>query len=137
MKVLDFGLVKDISARSEELTKAGLFMGSPKYMAPEQITGGPIDGRTDIYALGVIMYEMVTGKVPSTAQEPRDLDGAREEEVPPIRKMNPAARVSPALEEAIMRSMAKDPNDRFRSMDEVLAALKRLGPATGPSRARR
>ncbi len=130
VKVLDFGLVKDVSSGSEELTKAGLFMGSPKYMAPEQITGGVIDSRTDIYALGVIMYEMVTGKVPFDRPKSLDILMAHvHEEVPPIAKMNPAARVSPALEEAITRSMAKNPNDRYRSMDEVLAALKRLGAA--------
>ena len=131
VKVLDFGLVKDVSSGSEELTKAGLFMGSPKYMAPEQITGAPIDGRTDIYALGVIMYELVTGKVPFDRPKSLEILMAHAgEEVPPIRKMNPAARISPGLEEAIMRSMAKNPNDRFRSMDEVLAALKRLGAAS-------
>jgi hypothetical protein len=131
VKVLDFGLVKDVSSDGEELTKAGLFMGSPKYMAPEQISGAPIDGRTDIYALGVIMYEMVTGKVPFDRPKTIDILMAHaNEEVPPIHQMNPAARVSPPLEEAIMRSMAKNPNDRYRSMDEVLAALKRLGGAT-------
>ena len=133
VKVLDFGLVKDVgSSDSEELTQAGLFMGSPKYMAPEQISGAPIDARTDIYALGVIMYEMVTGKVPF--DRPKSLDilmAHMKEEAPPICAMNPAVRVSAALEEAIFRAMAKDPNDRFRSMDEVLAALKRLGPTTG------
>src|SRR5580693_3282066 len=133
VKVLDFGLVKDVaSTDSEELTQAGLFMGSPKYMAPEQISGAPIDARTDIYALGIIMYEMVTGKVPF--DRPKSLDilmAHMKEEAPPICAMNPAARVSGALEEAIFRAMAKDPNDRFRSMDEVLAALKRLGPTTG------
>jgi eukaryotic-like serine/threonine-protein kinase len=130
VKVLDFGLVKDVSSGSEELTKAGLFMGSPKYMAPEQITGGVIDSRTDIYALGIIMYEMVTGKVPFDRPKSLDILMAHvHEAVPPIAKMNPAARVSPALEEAITRSMAKNPNDRYRSMDEVLAALKRLGAA--------
>ena len=128
VKVLDFGLVKDVTPSGEELTKAGLFMGSPKYMAPEQISGAPIDGRTDVYALGVIMYEMVTGKVPFDRPKTVDILMAHaNEEIPPIRKMNPAARVSLGLEEAIMRSTAKNPNDRFRSMDEVLAALKRLG----------
>jgi serine/threonine-protein kinase len=132
VKVLDFGLVKDVASSGEELTKAGLFMGSPKYMAPEQINGAPIDGRTDIYALGVIMYEMITGKVPFDRPKPMDILMAHaSEEVPSIHEMNPAARVSPALEETILRSMAKDPNDRYRSMDEVLSALKRLGGMGG------
>ncbi len=134
VKVLDFGLVKDVAnSEAEELTQAGLFMGSPKYMAPEQIQGGTIDGRTDIYALGVIMYEMMTGKVPfDHAKSLEILMSHVKDEIPPLRKMNPSIRVSTAMEEAILRCLAKDPNDRFRSMDEVLAALKRLGPVTAP-----
>ncbi len=134
VKVLDFGLVKDVgNSEAEELTQAGLFMGSPKYMAPEQIQGGQVDARTDIYALGIIMYEMVTGKVPFDHAKSLEILMAHvRDQVPPIRKMNPAARVSPSFEEAIMRAMAKDPNDRFRSMDELIAALKHLGPITAP-----
>jgi serine/threonine-protein kinase len=64
VKVLDFGLVKNTEDTAEELTQTGLFMGSPKYMAREQIQGERADGRVDIYALGVILYEMLTGKVP-------------------------------------------------------------------------
>jgi serine/threonine protein kinase len=130
VKVLDFGLVKDIATGAEELTQAGLYMGSPKYMAPEQMSGATIDARTDIYALGVILYEMVTGKVPFDRPKSLEILMAHlKEEPPPLRQANPAARVSPAMEETIFRAMAKDPNNRFRSMDEVLAALKRLGPA--------
>ena len=62
VKVLDFGLVKDVTGEAEDLTQAGLFMGSPKYMAPEQILGGEITPRTDIYSLGVMMYEMLSGQ---------------------------------------------------------------------------
>ena len=67
MKVLDFGLVKNVTGEAEELTQTGLFMGSPKYMAPEQILGGEVAARTDIYSLGVMMYEMLSGKVPFDA----------------------------------------------------------------------
>jgi serine/threonine-protein kinase len=131
VKVLDFGLVKNVAeAEGEELTQAGLFMGSPKYMAPEQVTGGEIGPRTDIYALGVIMYEMMTGKVPFDRPTSLEILMAHaHEEPPPLRKVNPAAKISPGMEEAIVRAMAKSPADRFRSMDEVLAALRRLGPA--------
>jgi eukaryotic-like serine/threonine-protein kinase len=129
VKVLDFGLVKNVSdTKTEELTQTGLFMGSPKYMAPEQIRGDKVDARTDIYALGVIMYEMITGKVPFDRPNSVNILMAHvNEEVPPIRVMNPNCQLSTEIENTVMRCMAKDPDQRFRSMDEVLAALKRVG----------
>jgi serine/threonine-protein kinase len=129
VKVLDFGLVKNVSdTKTEELTQTGLFMGSPKYMAPEQIRGDKVDARTDIYALGIIMYEMLAGKVPFDRPNSVNILMAHvNEEAPAIRAMNPNAQLSPELEQTVMRCMAKDPEQRFRSMDEVLAALKRVG----------
>ena len=106
-------------------------MGSPKYMAPEQIRGDRVDARTDIYALGIIMYEMITGKVPFDRPNSVNILMAHvNEEAPPMRQMNPAISLSPAIEETVGRCMAKDPDQRFRSMDEVLAALKRVGGGT-------
>ncbi len=129
VKVLDFGLVKNVSEnKGEDLTQTGLFMGSPKYMAPEQIRGDRVDARTDIYALGIIMYEMITGKVPFDRPNSVNILMAHvNEDAPPMRQMNPAISLSPAVEETVLRCMAKDPDTRFRSMDEVLAALKRVG----------
>jgi serine/threonine-protein kinase len=130
VKVLDFGLVKDVSEGkpAEELTQTGLFMGSPKYMAPEQIRGDKVDARTDIYSLGIIMYEMLTGKVPFDRPNSVNILMAHvNEEPPPLRTMNPNINPSPAIEETVARCMMKDPENRFRSMDEVLAALKRVG----------
>ncbi len=132
VKVLDFGLVKNVSEnKGEDLTQTGLFMGSPKYMAPEQIRGDRVDARTDIYALGIIMYEMITGKVPFDRPNSVNILMAHvNEEAPPMRQMNPAINLSPQIEETVGRCMAKDPDQRFRSMDEVLAALKRVGGGT-------
>ncbi|HEX4448652.1 MAG TPA: serine/threonine-protein kinase, partial [Polyangiaceae bacterium] len=129
VKILDFGLVKNVSdTKTEDLTQTGLFMGSPKYMAPEQIRGDRVDARTDIYALGIIMYEMIAGKVPFDRPNSVNILMAHvNEEAPPLRQMNPNTQVSLALEELIARCMAKSPDHRFNSMDEVLAALKRLG----------
>jgi serine/threonine-protein kinase len=128
VKVLDFGLVKNVAdVTGEELTQAGLFMGSPKYMAPEQVNGEKVDARTDIYALGILMYEMMTGKVPfDSATSVSILMAQVKEKAPPMREANPDAQVSDAMEETVARCMAKAPDDRFRSMDEVLAALKRV-----------
>ena len=99
VKVLDFGLVKDVSEGkpAEELTQTGLFMGSPKYMAPEQIRGDKVDARTDIYSLGIIMYEMMTGKVPFDRPNSVNILMAHvNEEPPPLRTMNPSCNPSPA-----------------------------------------
>jgi serine/threonine-protein kinase len=128
VKVLDFGLVKSVDGTAEELTQAGLFMGSPKYMSPEQIRGDRVDARTDIYSLGIVLYEMITGKVPfDRANSVNILMAHVNETPPPLRQINPACAVSPALEDVIFKCIAKDPATRFSSMDEVLAALKKTG----------
>jgi serine/threonine-protein kinase len=129
VKVLDFGLVKNVSGvGAEELTRTGLFMGSPKYMAPEQIRGEKVDARTDVYALGVILYQMLTGKVPFDRPNSVNILMAHvNEPPPPMRTMNPNIELSAAMEEIVARCLAKDPDARFRSMDDVLAALKQVG----------
>src|SRR5688572_367076 len=127
VKVLDFGLVKHLSERPEEqLTQTGLFMGSPKYMAPEQIQGGHVDARTDIYSLGIIMYEMLAGKVPfDRATSVNILMAHVGEPPPPMREVNPNLVCSGVFEDLVMRCIAKDPNARFTSMDDLLQAIKR------------
>ena len=128
VKVLDFGLVKNVEGAAEELTQAGLFMGSPKYMSPEQIRGDKVDARTDIYSLGIVMYEMVTGKVPfDRANSVNILMAHVNEPPPPLTDTFPGCEASPELESIIFRCIAKDPAERFASMDDVLAALKRTG----------
>jgi serine/threonine protein kinase len=131
VKVLDFGLVKNIDeTKGEDLTQTGLFMGSPKYMAPEQIRGEHVDARTDIYALGIMMYEMITGKVPFDRPNSVNILMAHvNERIPPLREMNPNVAVSEVFEATIYKCVEKNPDDRFKSMDEVLAALKRAGGA--------
>lgn len=135
VKVLDFGLVKHLSERPEEqLTQTGLFMGSPKYMAPEQIQGGHVDERTDIYSLGIIMYEMLAGKVPfERATSVNILMAHVGEPPPPMRAVNPNLVCSPAFEEIVMSCIAKDPKERIASMDQLLQAIRRAhgGSLTG------
>jgi serine/threonine-protein kinase len=137
VKVLDFGLVKDVSGGGEDLTQQGLFMGSPKYMAPEQIVGAEVSGRTDIYSLGVMLYEMLSGKVPFDKGPGVGTLMAHVNDMPaPMQAYNPNLLVSPEMEAIVFRCLEKDPQRRFGTMDELLNALKRVGGAeemlTGP-----
>jgi len=126
VKVLDFGLVKHLTERPEEqLTQTGLFMGSPKYMAPEQIQGGHVDARTDVYSLGIMMYEMLAGKVPFERPTSVNILMAHVgEPPPPMRAVNPNILISANFEELVMRCIAKDPAERYMTMDAVLQAIK-------------
>ncbi len=132
VKVLDFGLVKDLDSKGEDLTQTGLFMGSPKYMSPEQIRGEHVDGRCDVYALGVILFEMLTGKVPfDRANSVNILMAHVHEEPPSIAEIAPEAGVEPYIEQIVLKAMAKNPEERFESMDAMLVALKRVASAAG------
>ncbi len=125
VKVLDFGLVKDVESDGEDLTQTGLFMGSPKYMAPEQIRGEHVDARTDVYALGVMLYEMVVGKVPyDKAKQVDTLLAHVNDALPAMRSKKPDLEISEQLEMVILRTLAKNPAERFNGMGEVLEALK-------------
>src|SRR3954470_21648524 len=127
VKVLDFGLVKFFSGDNPEgeITNAGTFMGSPHYIAPEQARNQNPDQRCDIYSLGVLLYHMITGKVPFTASAPVDiiLKHLHEKPVPP-RELKPELNIAPEFQELILKCMAKSRDDRFQSMDEMLAQLK-------------
>jgi serine/threonine-protein kinase len=129
VKVLDFGLVKDVSGRStEDLTQQGLFMGSPKYMAPEQIVGSGITQTTDIYSLGVMLYEMLTGKVPfDKGKSVVTLMAHVNEPPPPLEALYPAVVASQAMRAIVARCLEKDPTKRYASMNDLLIALKRAG----------
>ena len=127
VKVLDFGLVKFFSGEGpeSEITNAGTFMGSPHYIAPEQARNQNPDQRCDIYSLGVLLYHMLTGKVPFTAQAPVDiiLKHLHEPPVPPC-ELRPDLALSTELQDIVLKCMAKSRDDRFQSMDELLAQLK-------------
>jgi len=125
VKVLDFGLVKDVTGEKEDLTQQGLFMGSPKYMAPEQILGGEVSARTDIYALGVMMYEMLCGRVPfDRGAGVGTLMAHVHNEPPALQTYLPDLVLSPAMEAIVFRCLEKDPARRFASMNDLLASLK-------------
>jgi serine/threonine-protein kinase len=131
VKLLDFGIAKLIDAPS--ITGSQQIFGTPGYIAPEYIQSTRIDGRSDLYSLGVILYEMCTGALPFDYQYPGDLlvKHVTEQPIPP-RTRHPA--IEPALEELILRALRKDPRERFRDayhfLEELDRVRERLGPET-------
>ncbi len=134
VKVLDFGIAKLLDrAEARAQTAAGIIMGTPEYMAPEQWMGQSVDGRTDLYALGNIAYTLLTGRRPFGGDGLGSLLQAHMKQVPASpRNVNPD--VSAALSDVVMRAMAKRPEDRFRDAPEMREALERAtAPAVRPA----
>jgi len=134
-KLLDFGLARiadtptvagDISTaltQARPLTKTGTLVGTFQYMAPEQLEGKEADARTDIFALGSMLYEMVTGKRAFEGKSQASLIGAiLKDQAPPISKLQPMT--PPALDRAVQRCLAKDPDERWQSAADVAAELQ-------------
>jgi len=123
VKVVDFGLAAAASHTDSRLTKTGVLVGTPTYMAPEQVRGQDIDSRTDIYSLGVIMYEMFTGQPPYKGQDPMAILFQHVEgKAKAPRALRPD--LPPALEGTILKAMAVAPEDRYQSFDELRRSLE-------------
>lgn len=118
----DFGLARMADANSM-LTTSGAIMGTPAYMSPEQGAGNPVDGRSDIYALGVILFEMVTGQVPYSAETPIAIVFKHiQDPLPSARKFVPD--LSESLELILMKSLAKKADDRYQTADDFVKAIQ-------------
>jgi serine/threonine protein kinase len=129
--VLDFGLAKFLSgAANDDLTASGMLLGTPSYMAPEQARAQGISAATDIYATGVVLFELLTGTKPYTGQHALDiLHNHQFAPVPSIRERLPEGRFSPELDQAIQTAMAKDPAQRFASATAFSRALDQVPEA--------
>ena len=127
--LFDFGTVLDIENPSEEDT-IGVY-GTPAFLAPEQITDGPVDGRADLYALGIILYRMVTGRKPFYGGRSEVLDAHLHQPPPPPSEF---AHVSPDLERVILKAIAKAPDDRYQTGAELIAALEGAQLAPEPEK---
>ncbi|HET9627111.1 MAG TPA: serine/threonine-protein kinase [Kofleriaceae bacterium] len=123
IKVMDFGIARDTSFG--DLTEAGTGIGTPAYMSPEQVLGDKLDARSDIFSLGVMLYQMVTGKKPFVEDERRSaMHKIRLEKHVGARKLNPD--IPRELERVIDRCLEKQPRDRWRSAQHMVMALERF-----------
>jgi serine/threonine-protein kinase len=124
LKIVDFGVAAAASSGDTQLTKTGYVIGSPKYMAPEQILGKKVDHRADIYSIGVIVYEMLTGTPPYTKGDHMSVMYQHVQgKAKPCEELNPD--IPPALAAVVRKAMEVDKLKRFDSMDELREALER------------
>ena len=127
-KLLDFGIAKAVETDGATLTSTGMVLGTPRYLSPEQAKGLSVDGRSDLYSLGIIFYEMLVGRVPFDDPSVPSLLVKHMAEPPrPPSELRPD--VPPAIESIVLRLLEKDPARRFQSAEDLSAALAALDPA--------
>ena len=127
VKVTDFGIAR---AGTSQMTEAGSIVGTAQYLSPEQARGGDVDQRSDLYSLGVLMYEMLTGEVPFSGDTPVEIamKHLSQTPAPPSTKRHDVPR---ELDLVVMRSLAKDPDDRYQNAEEMEADLDRVARGVG------
>src|SRR4029077_17678654 len=119
VKVTDFGIAR---AGTSQMTEAGSIVGTAQYLSPEQARGGEVDPRSDLYSLGVVLYELLTGKTPFDGETPVEIAMKHLSNAPkPPSKLRPD--VPPELDKIVLRALAKDPNASYESPNEMDAAL--------------
>jgi serine/threonine protein kinase len=124
--VMDFGLAKErrSSTELEKLTATGIVLGTPEFMSPEQLRGKPLDGRSDVYSLALMTFEMLTGKLPFDGSSQQELMIARLRSDPiPLRKVRPELKYPTAVERVLLKGLARDPEQRYGSAPAFAAAL--------------
>ena len=128
MKVMDFGLAKNPEM---ELTQSAVIMGTAKYMSPEQATGSPVDIRSDLYSLGIVLYELSTGQPPFTGESPTAVMYQHVHQTPrPPRELNPD--IPEDVEVLILKLMAKNPKERFQDPEKMLQFVKDIVQGVSP-----
>src|ERR1022692_3433173 len=129
-KILDFGIAKVTEPQSgtpgrEALTQAGVIFGTPEYLSPGQALGEPVDARADIYAAGVILFEMLAGRRPFESEDKVKIISMHLAHAPPrIREVNPTVDVPIPLEQAVLQAMEKSRDNRFSTAVAFLQALE-------------
>lgn len=118
VKVMDFGIARALHGASNTMTQTGMVMGTPQYLSPEQALGKTVDIRSDLYATGCLLYELLTARPPFTGETPLSVvyQHVQDDPVPPSQI---SERVPPELDGLVMRALAKEPDDRFQSAEEM------------------
>ena len=129
----DFGIAKLLESASPRLTQTDAIMGTPAYISPEQAQAQPVDQRSDIYSLGIILYEMVTGRVPFVADTPLAIIFKHVSDPLPL-PSSIKPDIPASIEQVILKALAKDPRDRFSTAAEFAAAWKRALEEKEPAR---
>jgi serine/threonine protein kinase len=130
LKVTDFGIAR---SGASQMTEAGSIVGTAQYLSPEQARGAPVDPRSDIYSLGVVLYEMLTGKVPFTGDTPVEIAMKHLSQVPePPSELRDG--IPHDLDAVVMRALAKDPEQRYATAEEMDADLARIARGVAVSR---
>src|SRR6476620_9257586 len=130
VKVTDFGIAR---AGASQMTEEGSIIGTAQYLSPEQPRGTPVDQTSDLYSLGIVLYELLTGQVPFTGDTPVEIAMKHLSTIPEP----PSARrddVPPNVDMVVLRALAKDPSDRFQSAEEMDAELERVARGLDVSR---
>jgi serine/threonine protein kinase len=120
--IMDFGI--SISDEVQKLTESGIVVGTPWYMSPEQFSTSNVDARSDLYSMGIIMFEIFTGRLPYDAETPATVMNAHVEG--PMFKPSAVGDVHPNLEKVILKAMARDPADRYQNVAELLTDLEAM-----------
>jgi serine/threonine-protein kinase len=132
VRLMDFGIAKKVDTEaSQGATAVGHIIGTPEYMSPEQARGEKIDFRSDIYALGIVIYEIFTGKVPFQAETPLGTIFKHLQDPPPL-SGPPAAKIPGPMIQVLTKALAKDPNDRYPSVRVMIDALRDARTAALP-----
>jgi eukaryotic-like serine/threonine-protein kinase len=126
-KVTDFGISRTTAS---QMTEAGSIVGTAQYLSPEQARGAPVDQRSDVYSVGIVLYELLTGKLPFTGETPLEIAMKHLSEIPkPPSELR--AEVPADLDMIVLRALAKDPSDRFESAEEMEKELARVAGGGG------
>jgi eukaryotic-like serine/threonine-protein kinase len=125
-KLLDFGIARADEDRVDGgMTRTGTLVGTPAYMAPERLEGIKFDGRSDIFSVGVVLYQLLTGRLPFDAEYPAILSQILQQDPPPLREFLPD--YPPELDQVIEKSLAKNPVDRYSNAGDMAADLNAIG----------